>query len=450
MHAMAEFMRQRHHIARLALKIDQHIRMRRRHGRMRKRARRLAGSHRRVNPATREEIAGDLGHAWRETGVGAENNVARLIPGIGLARRRRQGRAAIPIIEFVFAEPFRLEAIIAMRQARVRRFNRLLQRFDHFAFDAIGEMARIRDIAEATPAIGDLLILGERVGDQREGAQIGFQRDADRLRRFASLVLVAILHLVQRWLDRQFGVADAKPQPGDGFIKQPIPGGGAGDVFFVKKFFELVIKFVRLLFANILQPGAPARQRRLTGESFESVVVEAIEFELKEQQLRRGDGDLLLHVAIKFRMRRIGRIGAVEQAGIGHQSSQKILQRLVTGDRLAERRRAIGAGGESRQSSAIGFGKGGDIARNPLKIGFHLRRVRPRIKIGEVPFRQRSAGGGCRGLGGSGGNGRGEAHGKHPVLVGGGARNGAPVAKLADCYYGPSPGGIKPPSAFGA
>ena len=36
---------------------------------------------------------------------------------------------------------------------------------------------------------------------------------------------------------------------------------------------------------------------------------------------------------------------------------------------------------------ALDFDKGGDIARNPLKIGFHLRRVRPRIKIGEVPFR---------------------------------------------------------------
>ena len=68
---------------------------------------------------------------------------------------------------------------------------------------------------------------------------------------------------------------------------------------------------------------------------------------------------------------------------------------------------------------AGGFGEGGDVTRDPFKIGFHLRRVRPRIKIGEVPFRQRSAGGGCRGLGGSGGNGRGEAHGKHPVLVGG-------------------------------
>ena len=51
MHAVAEFVRERHHVARLALIIEQHIRMRRRRGRMREGARRLARPHRRVDPA---------------------------------------------------------------------------------------------------------------------------------------------------------------------------------------------------------------------------------------------------------------------------------------------------------------------------------------------------------------------------------------------------------------
>jgi hypothetical protein len=33
-------------------------------------------------------------------------------------------------------------------------------------------MAAVGDVLEAAPAIGDFLVLGERVGDQREGAQI--------------------------------------------------------------------------------------------------------------------------------------------------------------------------------------------------------------------------------------------------------------------------------------
>jgi hypothetical protein len=43
MHAMTEFMRERHNVARLALIIHQHIGMRRRRRRMRERARRLPG-----------------------------------------------------------------------------------------------------------------------------------------------------------------------------------------------------------------------------------------------------------------------------------------------------------------------------------------------------------------------------------------------------------------------
>ena len=53
MHAVAEFVRERHHVARLALIIEQHIGMRRRHGRMREGARRLAGPHRRIDPVVR-------------------------------------------------------------------------------------------------------------------------------------------------------------------------------------------------------------------------------------------------------------------------------------------------------------------------------------------------------------------------------------------------------------
>ena len=61
-HAMAEFMRQRHHVARLALVVHQHIGMRRRRGRMRERARRLARPHRRIDPAIGEETFRDRGH----------------------------------------------------------------------------------------------------------------------------------------------------------------------------------------------------------------------------------------------------------------------------------------------------------------------------------------------------------------------------------------------------
>ena len=56
MHAMAQLVRQGHHIAQAALVIQQQIGMRARYGRMRKRARRLARPHRRVDPASLKEV----------------------------------------------------------------------------------------------------------------------------------------------------------------------------------------------------------------------------------------------------------------------------------------------------------------------------------------------------------------------------------------------------------
>ena len=59
MHAMAQLMGERHHVARLALVVQQHIRVRGRRGRMREGARRLAGPDRRVDPAIGEETFDD-------------------------------------------------------------------------------------------------------------------------------------------------------------------------------------------------------------------------------------------------------------------------------------------------------------------------------------------------------------------------------------------------------
>ena len=80
MHAVAELVGERHHVARLALVVEQHIGMRRRHGRMREGARRLAGPRRRVDPAVLEEALGDRRHLRRERAVGGQHRLLRLRP----------------------------------------------------------------------------------------------------------------------------------------------------------------------------------------------------------------------------------------------------------------------------------------------------------------------------------------------------------------------------------
>ena len=255
-------MRERHHVARLALVVHQHIGMRRRRGRMRERARRLAGPHRRIDPAIGEEPLGDVGHLGREAAIGRQHHVAA--PRARRWCRSPQTAAARcdPNAQLLLFEPARLQRVIAMRQSRIGRAHRTDQRIHHLALDAVVEMAGIRDVLEAAPAVGNLLVLGERVGDQRKGALVGLEGLRQRLRRRLALFRRAVLQQVQRRLDRQLLAADLEAQAGDGLVEQPVPGGIAALGFLMKQLLDAVLELIRLVLAQILDPRPVMRRAR--------------------------------------------------------------------------------------------------------------------------------------------------------------------------------------------
>ena len=108
MHAVAKFMRKRHHIARLAQIVQHHIGVHRGHGRMRKSPRCLAGFDACVNPALGEEGLGNLGQARVKGGIGRKHGLARLGPIHQARRFNRQGRVAVPDLQGFKPHPFRL------------------------------------------------------------------------------------------------------------------------------------------------------------------------------------------------------------------------------------------------------------------------------------------------------------------------------------------------------
>src|SRR5580693_1616339 len=105
MDAVAELVRERGHVTRLAEEIDQNVGMSRRRCRMRERAWGLAGPHRRIDPAFVEETAGDIGHARRECAIGAKHHVARGLPLVDAPWCVWQRSVAIPMVELRLAEP---------------------------------------------------------------------------------------------------------------------------------------------------------------------------------------------------------------------------------------------------------------------------------------------------------------------------------------------------------
>ena len=163
---------------------------------------------------------------------------------------------------FFLSNQPRLQRVVAMRQPRIGRANRSHQRIDHLALDAVVEMARIRDVLEAAPAVGDLLVLGERVGDQRKGPLVGLEGFRQRLRGRLALGAVAILQQVQRRLDRELLGPDLETQARDGLVEQPVPGGIAALGFLVKQLLDAILELIRLVLAQVLDPRPVMRQRR--------------------------------------------------------------------------------------------------------------------------------------------------------------------------------------------
>ena len=97
----------------------------------------LVGPHRRVDPALVEKPPRDAGHLRRKTIVGVKHRVARLAPADGAIIDFRQRRIAVPVIEFFEAEPFGLELVVAVRQARIGVLHGRHQRIHHRAFNPV-------------------------------------------------------------------------------------------------------------------------------------------------------------------------------------------------------------------------------------------------------------------------------------------------------------------------
>ncbi len=175
-------------------------------------------------------------------------------------------------------------------------------------------MPRVSDVLEAAPAVGDFLVLGERVGDQHEGAQIVLEGLRQRLRCGTALAHVRVLHQRERLLDRKRLAVDLEAQRADGLVEQAVEGARTGDGLLVEQFFDAILELIRLLLAHVLDPRPVVAERGIGHRGVERGIVETVEFEREEQQMQRRRRDAVLHVAVELRPHRIGRVARVDEA----------------------------------------------------------------------------------------------------------------------------------------
>ena len=251
-------------------------------------------------------------------------------------------------------------------------------------------MARLRHVGEAAPAVGNLLVLGERVGDQREQPQVLLEGLGQRLGRGLALLRIRVLHDVQRLLERQRLAADLEAQRHHGFVEQPVERGIAGHRLLVEQLLDAVFELVRLVLADVLDPGPVMAERGIGHSLVQRRVIEPVQVEREEQEVQRGRGDAFLHVAVELGDGGIGGVAGIEQPGIGDQSAEHVLDRLVAAHRLAERAARIGACGDVGEPALVGLLELEAFGLAALEVALDLRRIHRRIKVDQIPFRQRT------------------------------------------------------------
>ena len=250
-------------------------------------------------------------------------------------------------------------------------------------------MARVRDILEPAPAVGDFLVLGQGVGDERESPHLALQRRRDGGGGVAAHMLLRVLHQVEDGFERQLLAFDVKPQIGDRLVEQPVPGAAAADRFLVEEFLDLIIELVGLLQPDVDEPGAIMRQRPVRHRRVERGVVDSVEFELEKQEIGRRGGDLFLRVAVEFGVGRIGRVARIDQAGVGHDAAEQILQLFVGGHGLRQPLRGLRPRRDLRQLAAPLGAERRAFRQSPFHIDAIGRALHAGIKIVEPPFGQR-------------------------------------------------------------
>ncbi len=312
-----------------------------------------------------------------------EHDVASLVPGEAAVVIARERRVAVPVVERLAAEPAGLQPVVAMRQLIVGVADGGDQSIDDGVINLVGEIAVGDRVRILPPLVVDLLVLRQRIDDQREHTGARAEPVAQCLRRRPPRRRVRIVQAVECIGERQALAVDVEAQLGDGLVEQPAPGPGAGNALVVQDRLDLVGELMRLVLANVGEPGRIAGHHRVAPLGVQHLVGELVELEGEEQCLGGDNVVTFLQRLQEAAAGRIRHVGGEIELGKAHGFVQPLEQRLVTADGVAEAQ-----AGDRRQLSLELGAEGAGLVQRLLQVPVKLDGVRPIVKIGQIPDRR--------------------------------------------------------------
>ncbi len=277
-----------------------------------------------------------------------------------------------------------------MRQPRIGGAHGRNQRINHLALDPVRQVAVVGDVGEAAPAVGDFLVLGERIGDERELLHVVREGRRERLRGGLALCSGTVLQQVQRRLNGQRFARNLETQRRDRRIELPVPGRIGRHRFLVKKLLDAILELIAPVTAHVLEPGPIVAERGISHRRFDERVVDTVEFEREEQDMRRGRRHALLYVTIKLGARRIDRIAGMHETRIGPDTPEEIVERLIAPHRRRQRSAGLRRGRHIGKFALVSLLEGGAVRIRAIEITPDRRIVEAAIEVVEIPLGQRA------------------------------------------------------------
>ena len=198
---------------------------------------------------------------------------------------------------------------------------------------------------------------------------------------------------VQRRLDGEIFAQNLEPQIRNRRVELPVPGGVRRHRLFVKQLLDAILELIRPVAAHVFEPRPVMAERGFARRRFKQTVVDAIEFEREEQQMRGGRRHALLHVAVEFGARRIDGIAGMNEPGIGAEPPHQIVDRLVAPHRRGERGAAGRPARHFGELALVGRLEVDAFGIDAVEIALDRRIVEAGIKVVEIPLGQLAEGG---------------------------------------------------------
>jgi hypothetical protein len=273
-----------------------------------------------------------------------------------------------------------------VREARVGVAHTGGERVHDLGLDAVGEVAAVGHVLEAAPAIGDLLVLGERVGDQSEQTHVLGEHVRQRFRGRLALLLVGVGQKVERQLQRhRLGRAfDVETQPGHGLVEQAVPRPRRLALL-VEQPLDRLVELVGLLLAHVVEPRLVVRHALVLHGLDQNRVVDLVELQLEEDDVGGDNGQLLGDVAVELGARDIGLITSVVEPGKRPEPPHQLHETLELRDRLSQH------GAVARQLhelAVVGLFELACERSRGVQIAGDFRRVGSGVEIGQAPLGQ--------------------------------------------------------------